>query len=42
MIERVLTQFQALPKEDIDYLLDKLDAYDEQADRQDTGDIDAA
>ena len=42
MIERVLTQFQALPKEDIDYLLDKLDAYDEQADREDTGDIDAA
>ncbi|MEM6666198.1 MAG: DUF2336 domain-containing protein [Pseudomonadota bacterium] len=29
MIERVLTQYQALPKEDIDYLLDKLDAYDE-------------
>ena len=42
MIERVLTQFQALPKEDIDYLLDKLDAYDEQADREDAGDIDAA
>lgn len=30
MIERVLTQFQALPKEDLDYLLEKLDAYAEQ------------
>ncbi len=29
MIERVLTQFQALPREDVDYLLEKLDAYDE-------------
>lgn len=27
MIERVLTQYQALPKEDVDYLLEKLDAY---------------
>ncbi|NBC20372.1 MAG: DUF2336 domain-containing protein [Alphaproteobacteria bacterium] len=26
MVERVLTQFQALPREDVDYLLDKLDA----------------
>ncbi len=26
MIERVLTQFQAMPKDDLDYLLDKLDA----------------
>ena len=25
MIERVLTQFQAIPKEDLDYLLEKLD-----------------
>ncbi len=30
MIERVLTQFQALGKEDADYLLDKLNAYSEQ------------
>ncbi len=30
MIERVLTQFQALGKEDVDYLLEKLDAYSEQ------------
>lgn len=27
MIERVLTQFQAIPKDDLDYLLEKLDAY---------------
>ena len=27
MIERVLTQFQAIPKEDLDYLLEKLDYY---------------
>lgn len=27
MIERVLTQFQAIPKTDLDYLLEKLDAY---------------
>ncbi len=33
MIERVLTQFQAIPKEDLDYLLDKLDAYADQARR---------
>ncbi len=31
MIERVLTQFQAIPKEDLDYLLEKLDAYADQA-----------
>ncbi len=31
MIERVLTQFQAIPKDDLDYLLEKLDAYSEQA-----------
>lgn len=30
MIERVLTQFQAIPREDLDYLLDKLDAYAEE------------
>ena len=27
MVERVLTQFQAIPKGDLDYLLEKLDAY---------------
>ena len=31
MIERVLTQFQAIPKDDLDYLLEKLDAYSGQA-----------
>ncbi|HAE95132.1 DUF2336 domain-containing protein [Hyphomonas atlantica] len=31
MIERVLTQFQAIPKEDLDYLLEKLDYYSEMA-----------
>jgi uncharacterized protein (DUF2336 family) len=31
MIERVLTQFQAIPKDDLDYLLEKLDYYSEQA-----------
>ncbi len=29
MIERILTQFQAIPKDDLDYLLEKLDAYGE-------------
>lgn len=29
MVERVLTQFQALPREDVDYLLEKLDAHDQ-------------
>lgn len=38
MIERVLTQFQALGKEDADYLLEKLDALDEQT----AGDEEAA
>ncbi|MEL7043038.1 MAG: DUF2336 domain-containing protein [Pseudomonadota bacterium] len=33
MIERVLTQFQAIPKDDLDYLLEKLDAYADQAKR---------
>ena len=33
MIERVLTQFQAIPKADLDYLLEKLDAYREYADK---------
>jgi hypothetical protein len=26
MVERVLTQFQAIPRADLDYLLEKLDA----------------
>ena len=30
MIERVLTQFQAIAREDLDYLLEKLDAYAEE------------
>ncbi|MEL6311708.1 MAG: DUF2336 domain-containing protein, partial [Pseudomonadota bacterium] len=30
MIERVLTQFQAIPRDDLDYLLEKLDAYAEE------------
>jgi len=34
MIERVLTQFQAIPKADLDYLLEKLDIYSEQAEIQ--------
>lgn len=33
MIERVLTQFQAIPKDDLDYLLEKLDSYSDQAKR---------
>lgn len=37
MIERVLTQFQAIPKEDLDYLLDKLDYYSEMAAREESG-----
>ena len=44
MIERVLTQFQAIPKDDLDYLLDKLDYYSEMATRDDVAaeDTDAA
>lgn len=30
MIERVLTQFQAMPRDDLSYLLEKLDAYSEE------------
>jgi uncharacterized protein (DUF2336 family) len=30
MVERVLTQFQAIPKSDLEYLLDKLDALEER------------
>lgn len=37
MIERVLTQFQAIPKDDLDYLLDKLDFYSEMAAREEIG-----
>ena len=37
MIERVLTQFQAIPKDDLDYLLDKLDYYSGMAAREDAG-----
>lgn len=37
MIERVLTQFQAIPKDDLDYLLDKLDFYSEMAAREEAG-----
>jgi hypothetical protein len=36
MIERVLTQFQAIPKDDLDYLLDKLDYYSEMATREES------
>lgn len=43
MIERVLTQFQAIPQEDLDYLLDKLDYYSEQANKEEAaGASDAA
>ena len=34
MMERVLTQFQALPREELDYLLDKLDANDQDVAQQ--------
>ena len=37
MIERVLTQFQAIPKEDLEYLLEKLDYYSEMATSEDSG-----
>ncbi|MEQ1610752.1 MAG: DUF2336 domain-containing protein [Hyphomonadaceae bacterium] len=33
MVERVLTQFQAIPRADLEYLLDKLDALDEARER---------
>ena len=38
MIERVLTQFQAIPKDDLDYLLDKLDYYSGMAEAEGSGD----
>ena len=34
MVERVLTQFQNIPKADLDYLLEKLDAYREVEDQR--------
>lgn len=34
MIERVLTQFQAIPKDDLEYLLDKLDYYSAMAESE--------
>ena len=37
MIERVLTQFQAIPKADLDYLLEKLDAFNDHRDRDFNG-----
>jgi uncharacterized protein (DUF2336 family) len=44
MIERVLTQFQAIPKDDLEYLLEKLDYYSEMAaaEEADNADTDAA
>ena len=42
MIERVLTQFQAIPKGDLDYLLEKLDFYSEQARAMETAPSEAA
>lgn len=42
MIERVLTQFQAIPKDDLDYLLEKLDYYSEQAAAMDAAPSEAA
>ena len=37
MIERILTQFQAIPQSDLDYLLEKLDAYRDVRDRDESG-----
>ncbi len=43
MIERVLTQFQAIPKDDLEYLLDKLDYYSAMAESEkDDSEFDAA
>jgi uncharacterized protein (DUF2336 family) len=36
MIERVLTQYQAIAKDDLDYLLEKLDAYSDHVDQSDS------
>ena len=41
MIERVLTQFHAIPKEDLEYLLEKLDYYSEMAASEEAGEVDA-
>ena len=38
MIERVLTQFQAIARDDLDYLLEKLDAYADEARKSDASD----
>lgn len=38
MIERVLTQFQAIPREDLEYLLEKLDHYSELASMEEAAD----
>jgi hypothetical protein len=34
MVERVLTQFQAIPRADLEYLLEKLNALDERRQKQ--------
>jgi len=36
MIERVLTQYQAIAKDDLDYLLEKLDAYSDHVEQSDS------
>ena len=41
MIARVLTQFQAIPANDLDYLLDKLNAYDEVRRSADAKDVES-
>ena len=40
MIERVLTQFQAIPKDDLDYLLEKLDLYSAYAEAEEDETVD--
>lgn len=42
MIERVLTNFQAIPKDDLDYLLDKLDTYSAEAAREELDEAERA
>lgn len=42
MVERVLTQFQAIPKADLDYLLEKLDATSEKRGRMAEQEAEAA
>jgi hypothetical protein len=41
MIERVLTQFQAIPRDDLEYLLEKLDYYSKLS-REEEVDSDAS